>query len=225
MPTTTGTLNDRKPNSISSSKSIPTWLPISFVRPHFMRILPIYSPITTDADVTLQLAVTTAALAVPIVLLRRQRSKALLNQFLPRRGGDSSSLTSRSTPIPSIPSSDVNGTQWPPPRRKSSGTMPFQGSRLTPRVSSVSASLPAVELDEVQVRLRLIDGFNAPLYTAKAFGLATLIVAVCASAAVWGVKNSLDLKNVRRDATVLAVTDLHLTNRCRLQNLQIECDI
>ncbi|KIM85554.1 hypothetical protein PILCRDRAFT_337125 [Piloderma croceum F 1598] len=185
MPTTTGTSqHDRKTASASSSKPIPAWLPISL------------------------LAVTTVALAVPIVLLRRQRSNALLNTFPPRRAGDPSSLASRFTPIPNIPPSNVTATQWPPPRRRSGGTTSFQGSRLTLPSSSASSVLTAVESDEFNDRPMSNDEFNAPLYTAKAFGIATLIVAVCASAAVWSVKTSLDVKDTRefgdrtRDAVI-----------------------
>jgi hypothetical protein len=144
----------------------------------------------------LQLAVTTVALAVPIVLLRRQRSNALLNTLPPRRAGDPSSLASRFTPIPNIPPSNVTATQWPPPRRRSGGTTSFQGSRHTLPASSM---LTAVESD----RPISNDEFNAPLDSGKAFGIATLIVAVCASAAVWSVKTSLDVKDVRSNATLL----------------------
>jgi hypothetical protein len=191
--------NDRKPNAMSSGKSVPAWLPISLVHPLFTQILPFsfqwINGYQADEHLTLQLAVTTAALAVPIVLLRRQRSNALLNTIPPRRTGDLSSLASRFTPIQSTPPSNVNGSQWPPPRRRNGGTTSFHGSRFTPR-ASVSAPL-SLELDELPDRARSNDEFNTPLYAAKAFGLATLIVMVCASTAVWGVKTSLGVKDVR----------------------------
>ena len=140
---------------------------------------------------------TTAALAVPIVLLRRQRAKALLNVLPPRRIGDPSSLHSRYTPTQNIPPSDFNEDitqgQWFPPRRRASGTTALQSSRFTPRVSA-SAPLSA---DELQDQSMSNDDFNSPLYTARAFGFATLIVALCASTAVWSVKTSLDVKDVR----------------------------
>lgn len=47
-----------------------------------------------------------------------------------------------------------------------------------------------------------VDGFNAPLYTAKAFGIATLIVAVCASTVVWGVKIGMGVKDVRSSSLI-----------------------
>jgi len=160
----------------------------------------------------LQLAVTTVALAVPIVFFRRQRSNALLNTVPPRRAGDPSSLASRLTPIPSIPPSNVTVTQWPPPRRRNGGTTSFQGSRPTIPVSSASSTFTAVESDEFNDRPMPNDEFNAPLYTAKAFGIATLIVSVCASAAVWSVKTGLDIKDVRANATPLAIMNAHLTD-------------
>jgi len=146
---------------------------------------------------------TTAALAVPIVLLRRQRAKALLNVPPPRRIGDPSSLHSRYTPTQNIPPSDLNEDmtqgQWPPPRRRTSRTMALQSSRFTPRVSA-SAPLSAVESDELHDQSTSNDDFNSPLYTARAFGLATLIVALCASTAVWSVKTTLDVKDTQEFA-------------------------
>lgn len=41
------------------------------------------------------------------------------------------------------------------------------------------------------------DGFNAPLYTLKAFSIASLAVLTGGVAAVWGVKSYMGVKDVR----------------------------
>lgn len=148
---------------------------------------------------------TTAALTVPIVLLRRQRSRALANPLPLRRPQDLSTLASRFTPI----SNPAPSNEWPPkPRRTVFNTSTGSPSapRIGPRPTNIypgsgSASSLLVRAKDLQLDEKTVlpddDGFNAPLYTAKAFGIATLIVAVCATTAVWGVKTSMGVKDVR----------------------------
>lgn len=157
---------------------------------------------------------TTAALTVPIVLLRRQRSRAVSNSLLPRRIGDRSTLTSRFTPI-SSQSPSLNESQWPPPRR--AGKTSSLGSRFPPRAGPNLGSgslLGAKELEALKERSMANDGFNAPLYTVKAFGIATLIVTMCATTVVWGVKTTMGVKDVRPPISVLfhghSSSNLHL---------------
>ena len=183
--------NDRKPTPLSSEKPIPTWLPVSLVSGVLANLTKFTQQIILISTI-LQLAVTTTALAVPILLLRHQRAKALLDALPPRRMGVSANLASRFISTPIASSSKVNYGQWPPPRRNS-GTAVLPSSRYSPRASS--ASLTTAELDELKYRASS-DGFNAPLYTASAFGLSTLIVAVCAFVGVWSIKSSLGVKDV-----------------------------
>ena len=140
---------------------------------------------------------TTAALAVPIVMLRKQRSRVMLDTLPPRRTGHPSSVASR---FPQMSSSTMNGNghqnQWPPPRRTGRNKS-SQDSQISPRALPASTLLTPAELDELRTQALSSDGFNAPLDGAKAFGLATLIVAVCASAMVWGLKTNLGVKDVR----------------------------
>jgi hypothetical protein len=193
MQTTTATSpNDKK----SPGKHIPAWLPISLVRfSNFSQTRSMDIMELTNI-LQLQLTVTTAALAVPMVLFRRQRSKALLNSLPPRRTGDPSRVVSRFTPVSSMPSSNGHQNQWPPPRR-TSGTKSLQGFGFSPRASAASMPPTGVQLGGLRGRAVPNDEFNAPLHSAKAFGLATLIVAICASTAVWGLMTSLDVRNVR----------------------------
>lgn len=82
----------------------------------------------------------------------------------------------------------------------------LRGSRFTPRAAAVPSTL--VESDSSsKVPPRSKDGFNAPLYTGAAFGIATLIVAVCASVTVWGVKATLGVKDVRQRIWLVPVGD------------------
>jgi hypothetical protein len=137
-------------------------------------------------------------------MLRRQKSRAMLDALPPRRTGHPSSVVSRFTPMSCLTvSGNGHQNQWPPPRRTGRNKS-SQDSRISPRALPVSTLLSPAELDELRARALPNDGFNAPLDSAKAFGLATLIVAVCASAVVWSLKTNLGVKNVR-PITVLAI--------------------
>ena len=111
-----------------------------------------------------QLGVSTVALSVPIVLLRRQRAAQALNKTLPPRRRTGPSPTLRASP-----------TAVAPP---------------TPRVDPVQAQkVPKAEA--------LADSsFNGPLYSAKAFGIATTCVTIGAFVGVWAVQTSLGVQNV-----------------------------
>lgn len=140
----------------------------------------------------MQLAVTTAALAGPILLLRRHRANALHSAIPPRRAGDSAALASRFTPL--APPAPGQG-QWPPPRRRGGATASFTGVR-----AAVPAPASAKQKDgdgEAAEGADGDEGAPAGLYAAGAFGAATLIVAVAAVATVWGVRTGLAVDNVR----------------------------
>ena len=133
----------------------------------------------------------------------------LLDALPPRRIGDKSSLVSRFTPVSDKRVQETkNERQWPPPRRRTDGIVTvdeaLRGSRFIPRAAAVPSSL--VESDSSsKVPPQSKDGFNAPLYTGAAFGIATLIVAVCASVTVWGVKATLGVKDVRQRVWLVPV--------------------
>jgi hypothetical protein len=55
--------------------------------------------------------------------------------------------------------------------------------------------MPA-KTEAADVGLDAGDNFNAALYSAKAFGLATLLIGVGAATTVWGVKTALDMHDV-----------------------------
>jgi hypothetical protein len=58
------------------------------------------------------------------------------------------------------------------------------------------ATVPIEPSIDVSSQQHPDDNFNGALYSAKAFGIATLIVALSASASVWGVQAYLGVKNV-----------------------------
>lgn len=112
-----------------------------------------------------QLAVSTAALIVPVVLLRRSRANALAR-------------TLREAP--------------PPPRRTTTTAfVPGIPVANVPRVKPTTSTNAAPTADS-----EMIDDFNGALYSAKAFGYATLMVVTGASLTVWGVKSYMGVQNV-----------------------------
>ncbi|CCM01348.1 uncharacterized protein FIBRA_03398 [Fibroporia radiculosa] len=150
--------------STSTTNTVPRWLPISL------------------------LALTTAALAVPAVLLWRQRApalgKVLTNNKPPPR---------RTTATVILPAAITPAQRTPPPRR-----------RTAPSVAVASPAIPASSATSSTTEtapMLTTDQFNGALYSAKAFGIATLVVSVVAGTGVWGVKAALDVQNTQEFAT------------------------
>jgi hypothetical protein len=123
--------------------------------------------------------VTTAALAVPIILLRKQRA-AIAN-----------SLRESSAP----------------PRRAGTFSRPL--TQISPRTGpgTVSLTKPAAKDSVWSSPISL----NAVLYAAKAFGVATLLVAAGSATALWGVKSILGVQDVR--IIVSAITIINLCSK------------
>ncbi|KAH9830098.1 uncharacterized protein C8Q71DRAFT_799483 [Rhodofomes roseus] len=146
------------------------------------------------------LALTTTALVVPIVLLRRQRAANALQKSVggapppPRKNGAGgppptprrSVSTSSAAPPPRVPSS----RQTPPPRvPPKTSTRPIDRS-VAPPIGPSPSSVPTAADDD----------FNGALYSAKAFGIATLFVGAGAVITVWGVQQLLGFQNTQEFA-------------------------
>ncbi|KAI0028087.1 hypothetical protein K488DRAFT_90106 [Vararia minispora EC-137] len=137
------------------------------------------------------LTVTTAALAVPLLALRRERSVAQgfgkhVRAAAPpvRRPGQRfttpapAARTARRDPAPAnAPLSDV-----PPPRRRSTAFTPVPNASSSKHPPAPAAPR-GVHLPDVAT-----DGFNATLHGFKAFGAATTVIVGLVVAGVWGVK-------------------------------------
>jgi len=156
--------------------------------------LPLWLPISL-------LALTTAALAAPIVLLRRQRAATALQKSVggappPRRNGGSG------TPSPPPPRRSVStSTAAPPPRTPPNSQTP------PPRVPAKTGTTPLDRSAAPQIAIAsspaitdASDGFNGALYSAKAFGIATLCVGAGAVTMVWGVQQALGVENTQEFA-------------------------
>ncbi|KAI8971316.1 hypothetical protein BD414DRAFT_500920 [Trametes punicea] len=130
----------------SNKKPVPKWVPVAL------------------------LAFSTAALTVPIIMLRRHRA-ATLGKAL---------------------------AQAPPPptRRSASAGVPIVNSNSTP--------LPPSQLRMSQSASRGTaepeDNFNGALHCAKAFGIATLLVGVGATATVWGIRRYMGVETTQEFA-------------------------
>ncbi|KAF8260141.1 hypothetical protein EI94DRAFT_1749425 [Lactarius quietus] len=142
------------------------------------------------------LAVTTAALAVPLVLLRRQRTCA----YALRKSGSSSIVTSappaRRTPRRGVPSAA------PPPRTASPALTP-ESTKTTHSVEASSAlqsssGAPSREANE--------DSFNGALYSLKAFSIATALVVAGGATSLWGVKTYLGVRDTQEFASAMRLT-------------------
>jgi len=118
------------------------------------------------------------ALVAPVVMLRRYR-RGIITQNLqeasapPRRGGgpglSMAPLRPHSPPIRYDPISQTEPILSHPP--------PLKGP------------VASKDIDE--------QYFNAPLYTFKAFGIATALVTLGATASIWGVVKAVGASNVR----------------------------
>ncbi|KAH9167296.1 hypothetical protein EDB89DRAFT_2125741, partial [Lactarius sanguifluus] len=137
-----------------------------------------------------QLAVTTVALAVPLVLLRRQRSRVSALSSV------SSSMTTSAPPVRRMPTRGVPSTA-PPPR-----TAPT----LTPASIKVTPSVEAGSPSVAPSRVAQEDGFNGALYSLKAFSVATAFVVAGGAASVWGVKTYLGVRDTQEFASAMRLT-------------------
>ncbi|OJA13356.1 hypothetical protein AZE42_04519 [Rhizopogon vesiculosus] len=120
------------------------------------------------------LAFSSAALVAPIVMLRRYRRSTIaqnLQEAAPpprRRGLSVVPLRSHSPPIRPHPTTQTNPILTHPP--------PLKG--------------PVPNKDTAD------QFFNAPLYTFKAFGIATALVTLGATASIWGVMKALRARDI-----------------------------
>ncbi|KAI0756657.1 hypothetical protein C8Q80DRAFT_1129792 [Daedaleopsis nitida] len=129
-------------------------------------------PIPKWVPVTL-LAISTAAMVVPIVLLRRHRAVTL-------------GKTLAATP--------------PPPRRTTSSRgIPIVNPTSNPSLFSVrDSALPSSSsASSSSTVTRAGDNFNGPLYCAKAFSIATFAVGAGAFVSIWGVRQYMGVETVR----------------------------
>ncbi|KAI6101532.1 hypothetical protein EDD16DRAFT_853119, partial [Pisolithus croceorrhizus] len=173
MPQSTSapTLNEsHQPNTpqatyasvLGISGPVPRWLPISF------------------------LAISSAALVVPVVMLRRYKAglRAAATAAPPRRG-------SGTVVVP------LGQPVAPPPRirRRMDASSPLQKPPSTQgsQPSSYATPLSNTRSDATAATISgEHDNFNGPLYTLKALAVATAIVAASASVSIFGVMTYLD---------------------------------
>ncbi|KAI0290713.1 hypothetical protein BC826DRAFT_1025884 [Russula brevipes] len=146
------------------SKDIPPWIPLSM------------------------LAFSTAALALPLALLRR------------RQRASSSALSKRTYPSQLTSAPPVRRAS---PRRVLAAPPPPTSTIGTPSTKSGSflrgpSDAPLRESKE--------DAFNAALYSFKAFGIATALVVAGGTASVWGVKTYLGVKDTQEFASAMRLT-------------------
>ncbi|KAI0784063.1 hypothetical protein C8Q75DRAFT_781180 [Abortiporus biennis] len=156
------------------------------------------SPVSKWLPVTL-LAFTTVALAVPLVILKRQRSNMLTKTLgkgpenaPPRRTGAGTIPPLLTTSVPKSASSLSEG---PPVRRSSIPSTPsIASSSSTP---SAASPISTAKTSGASVSPNEEDDFNYALYSAKAFGIATLLVSVGAMATVGVVQYTMGVKDAR----------------------------
>ncbi|KAI0360248.1 hypothetical protein OH77DRAFT_1418120 [Trametes cingulata] len=131
-----------------NKKPVPKWLPVAL------------------------LAFSTAAMVLPVVLLRRHRAAVLGKQL-------------KEAPPPPTRRSTSSGVAMANPN---STSMWSSGSPLPP--PSVSKA-PSTKVE---------DNFNGALHCAKAFGIATFIVGVGAMSTVWGIRSYMGVETTQEFA-------------------------
>lgn len=163
-----------------------------------------------------QLAVTSVALAVPLVYLRRQRTAVLAKQTA------ASATAAASTAPPrrlgrGIPAAQAALEQYsaaalrpasnaPPPRRRV--TAVYGSIAATPATSNTPTPSLAAATPPSSPTLPEDDGFNIHLYGIKAFGGATAIVLLAAASGVWGVKTYMGVEDVSTYVEAAAANDV-----------------
>ncbi|KZT66604.1 hypothetical protein DAEQUDRAFT_674700 [Daedalea quercina L-15889] len=138
---------------------------------------------------------------LPISLVR-QRAAAGLQKSLggsapppPRKNGGSGT----SPPPPPRRSVFTSSTSPPPPRFSSSSQTPLP--RVSVKTGPVDRSaIPPVTSSPSVATTAADDNFNGALYSAKAFGIATLLVGAGAVTTVWGVQQALGVENTQEFA-------------------------
>lgn len=154
------------------------------------------------------LAVTTAALALPLALLRRHQGAA--NSIKPSLLKSTSKLSSsppvrrRAPPLPrhgsiTVPSAiplSSQGTDG-----VSAQTIPLVKTGNILRTASGESSLRVS-------RIKKDGSFNGALYSLKAFGIATALVVAGGAASVWSVKTYLGVKDTQEFASAMRTTTL-----------------
>ncbi|EJF58149.1 hypothetical protein DICSQDRAFT_173240 [Dichomitus squalens LYAD-421 SS1] len=147
-----------------NKKPIPKWVPVAL------------------------LAFSSAALIVPIVMLRRHRA-ATLGKAL--------------------------ADAPPPPRRTVSKGIPMANPTTKPPVFSIRDPVPSTSTSaSSSMAAKAEDNFNGALHSAKAFGIATLMVGAGAAATVYGVRQYMGVQtthefaNRMRDAILTRMPSL-----------------
>ncbi|KAI9453856.1 hypothetical protein BJY52DRAFT_1189313 [Lactarius psammicola] len=140
------------------------------------------------------LVVTTAALAVPLVLLRRQRARSsALSKSV------SSPMVTSAPPVRRAPNRGVPSAAAPP--RAAPALMPAS-TKATPSVESSSLQRSSGAPSGVAKE----DGFNSALFSLKAFAIATAFVVTGGAASVWGVKTYLGVRDTQEFASAMRLT-------------------
>ncbi|KAI0341311.1 hypothetical protein BDW22DRAFT_1332804, partial [Trametopsis cervina] len=121
------------------------------------------------------LALSTVALIGPVVLLRRHRANVL------------------SKALEEAP---------PPPRRITATLLSHRSAEVTQPRLSVAQPGPLAETEDYtsSSQAEVPDDFNGALYSAKAFGYATLMVMTGAITTVWGVKTYMGVESTQQFA-------------------------
>ncbi|KAI9462742.1 hypothetical protein F5148DRAFT_982649 [Russula earlei] len=148
-----------------------------------------------------QIALTTTALALPLVLLRRQRTTTAIPS---RRTSSQLAFAppARRAPLPHVPSAVP-----PQPRIPSARTPPIQTSTISMPSANVETLLQG-SLEPSSPTSRE-DSFNGVLYSLKAFSIATVLVIASGAASVWGVKAYLGIKDTQEFASAMRLTLLN----------------
>jgi len=144
------------------------------------------------------IALTTAALAVPLALLRRQRVTPIINwRKYPSQPAFAPPVRRAPGPPPDVPS-----IVPPPPRATSVRTLPISTTATPSANAGAVFRRPSEEPSPTSTE----DGFEGVLYSLKAFSIATAVVVAGGAASVWGVKTYLGVKDTQEFASVMRLT-------------------
>lgn len=105
-----------------------------------------------------------------------------------------------------------------PPRRAGEAPLKFLQGRSRSAPGHVPNNTPKYQA----VREEASEDFNAALYGAKAFGIATLFVSVGAVTTIWGLKTILGVRDVRILGNTLS-NGLFMIPMIRLKSSEIAC--
>jgi len=142
------------------------------------------------------IALTTAALAIPFALLRRQRVTPIVNWR------KSPSQPAFAPPVRRAPPPDLHPAVPPPPRTASVRTLPIS----TIATPSANAGTLFRRPSEEPFPTSTEDSFSDVLYSFKAFSIATAVVVAGGAASVWGVKTYLGVKDTQEFASAMRLT-------------------